>query len=99
MEVVGDATALMARLQADLVGAGAGARAELGQDVRDVDRHGLGADEQLLADLAVGPALGDEGEDRVRAAFGAERYDRLARIKAEYDPDNIFRPQGNITPA
>jgi FAD/FMN-containing dehydrogenase len=33
--------------------------------------------------------LGDEGSDRVRAGFG-EHYDRLARIKAQWDPDNLF---------
>ena len=44
-------------------GLGARRGLELGQDVGDVDRHGLGADEELLADLAVGATLGDEGED------------------------------------
>ena len=35
--------------------------------------------------------LGDEGKERVRAAFGAERHARLARVKAEFDPGNAFR--------
>jgi FAD/FMN-containing dehydrogenase len=34
---------------------------------------------------------GDEGEARVRAAFGAN-YDRLVRVKTEWDPDGIFDP-------
>jgi FAD/FMN-containing dehydrogenase len=41
--------------------------------------------------------LGDEGIDRVRAAFGAN-YDRLVAIKAKYDPTNVFRSTQNIEP-
>jgi FAD/FMN-containing dehydrogenase len=40
----------------------------------------------------------DEGQDLVRAAYG-ENYDRLAQIKAKYDPDNLFRVNQNIVPA
>lgn len=42
--------------------------------------------------------IGQEGQDRVRAAFG-DSYDRLARIKAAYDPDNFFCRNQNVTPA
>ena len=40
----------------------------------------------------------DEGRERVRATY-RDNYDRLARIKAQYDPDNLFRVNQNIRPA
>ena len=39
----------------------------------------------------------DEG-DRVPEAYG-ENYERLAEIKAEWDPENLFRMNQNIPPA
>jgi FAD/FMN-containing dehydrogenase len=44
------------------------------------------------------PGLLEEGEAAVRASYGAN-YDRLARIKAAYDPENVFRLNQNIEPA
>jgi FAD/FMN-containing dehydrogenase len=41
--------------------------------------------------------VGDEGEDRVRAAFG-EAYERLAEVKQAFDPDNLFHGNQNIRP-
>ena len=41
--------------------------------------------------------LEDEGEARVKAAYG-EKYERLARIKRKFDPDNFFRVNQNIKP-
>lgn len=43
--------------------------------------------------------LADEGQDRVRAAYPGETWDRLRRVKAKYDPDNLFRLNQNIPPA
>jgi FAD/FMN-containing dehydrogenase len=40
----------------------------------------------------------DEEPDRVREAYGDAVYDRLAGVKARYDPDNIFRHNQNIVP-
>ena len=39
----------------------------------------------------------DEGQERVRASYG-DNYERLAKVKAEYDPDNLFRVNQNIEP-
>jgi FAD/FMN-containing dehydrogenase len=42
--------------------------------------------------------LEDEGQDRVRAAYGPARYDRLVSLKRRYDPDNLLRRNQNISP-
>lgn len=39
----------------------------------------------------------DEGEERIKATYGPN-YDRLAAIKAKYDPNNLFRINQNIKP-
>ena len=43
--------------------------------------------------------LTDEGGERVRAAYPGPTWDRLAAIKARYDPANLFRLNQNIPPA
>jgi len=57
---------------------------------------------------AVGPHLAerkwlnylgdDQADDAIRGAYGAN-YDRLAQIKRQYDPDNVFHHNHNIRPA
>jgi FAD/FMN-containing dehydrogenase len=43
--------------------------------------------------------IGNEGQDRIIAGFGPENYERLSAVKAQYDPENIFRLNHNIKPA
>lgn len=40
----------------------------------------------------------DEGADRVRASYGGN-YNRLAKIKARYDPGNLLLVNQNIQPS
>lgn len=42
--------------------------------------------------------MDDEGESRLRATYG-DNYERLRKIKAKYDPENLFRVNHNIRPA
>jgi len=42
--------------------------------------------------------IGNEGQERVRAAFGERNYARLAGVKADWDPSNVFRGNQNIIP-
>jgi FAD/FMN-containing dehydrogenase len=43
--------------------------------------------------------IGDEGEGRVAAAFGPEKFAKLQALKTKWDPTNLFRHNQNIPPA
>lgn len=56
-----------------------------------------------LAPLSLGSSYvnfeADVNADRVRSAYGGDIYDRLARLKREYDPTNLFSRNQNVKPA
>jgi hypothetical protein len=41
----------------------------------------------------------DEGPERIKAAYGPEKYACLVVLKNRYDPSNLFRLNQNITPS
>ena len=43
--------------------------------------------------------LGDEGQDRIRAAYSEDKFQRLVALKNQYDPRNFFRLNQNIEPS
>jgi FAD binding domain/Berberine and berberine like len=74
-------------------------------DAGDDDAN-IGANRDLAAALAPFSTggvyvnfLGDEGDARIRAAYGDSKYERLQRLKRDFDPDNLFRVNQNIPPA
>jgi FAD/FMN-containing dehydrogenase len=56
-----------------------------------------------LAPMSTGGAyvnfVGDSDADRVRSVYGDDLYDRLARLKRQYDPSNLFSRNQNVRPA
>ena len=74
----------------DLLAADRGWVRKLWQAMRS---HAIGSGDGYVNGTA------DYQHDRVRGSYGTAKYERLARIKAEYDPDNVFHINANIPPA
>jgi FAD/FMN-containing dehydrogenase len=74
------------------------------EDAEQVPEHtrwveGLAGELKQGDDGAYVGFMADEGEERIRAAYPGGTWERLAEIKARYDPDNVFRMNQNIPPA
>jgi FAD/FMN-containing dehydrogenase len=72
-------------------------------DANDDERHQAWTTQfyealQLHADGVYVNFVQDEGEARVRDAYKAATYERLAEVKGKYDPTNLFRQNQNIKP-
>jgi FAD/FMN-containing dehydrogenase len=61
-------------------------------------REFLDAMRPFLAEAVYVNYLGEEGDDRVQAAYG-QKYGRLVALKTKYDPTNFFRMNQNIRPS
>jgi len=74
-------------------------------DLLAADRNWVRGFWERLRPLAIGSGDGyingtaDFQYDRVRNSYGPAKYERLAAVKAEYDPDNVFHRNANIKPA
>ena len=73
-------------------------------DLLEADRTWVRSFWQALRPYASGAGgyvnfMTEYEEDRVRSSYGPTKYERLARIKAEYDAENVFHLNANIKPA
>jgi hypothetical protein len=73
-------------------------------ELYEADRPWVRSFWEALRPHAVGPGsyvnfMSEYDEDRVRAAYGAQKYQRLQRVKAEWDPENLFHLNANVKPA
>jgi FAD/FMN-containing dehydrogenase len=75
------------------------------QDPEDTERHldWVGKFSEAMQPFLTGGVYlnfePDEGEEHVRAGYGAEKYARLVELKDKWDPDNLFRVNQNIKPS
>ena len=75
-----------------------GERAKASTEERDWVRNFWSALEKCHSPCTSTSSGDEEGDDRIRAAYGPEKYDRLKALKRKWDPDNFFRINQNISP-
>ena len=73
------------------------------QRTEDAEEHRAWVDRLAAAlgdgqDRASVNFLGDEGQPRIRQAYPGPTWERLAQLKARYDPTNLFHRNQNIPP-
>ena len=97
--VPSDATAYAHRSKPMLVNVAAFYQGEADRSRRRAWVHEFGRALQPNDDDAYVGFLGDDGPERIRAAYPGATWDRLMRVKSTYDPTNLFRLNQNIQPA
>jgi hypothetical protein len=97
--VPADATALAHRSKPMLVNVAAFYQGDAEREVRRVWVNEFANALQSRDEGAYVGFLTDDGQARIRSAYPGATWDRLARIKAAYDPTNLFRLNQNFSPA
>jgi FAD/FMN-containing dehydrogenase len=97
--VPADATAFAHRSKPMLVNVAAFYQGDAEREVRRVWVNEFANALQSRDEGAYVGFLTDDGQARIRSAYPGATRDRLARIKAAYDPTNLFRLNHNISPA
>jgi FAD/FMN-containing dehydrogenase len=97
-QVPADATAYAHRSQPILVNVAAFYQGDADREVRKPWVTQFARTLQPNEDAAYVGFLSDDGQERIRAAYPGPTMDRLRRIKALYDPTNLFRLNQNILP-
>jgi hypothetical protein len=96
--VPADATAYAHRSKAMLVNVAAFYQGEGERDARKAWATRFARALQPNDDSAYVGFLTDDGQARIRAAYPGATWDRLTKVKAAYDPTNLFRLNQNIPP-
>ena len=96
--VPSEATAYAHRSKAMLANVAAFYQGDADREVRRTWVSGFARALQPNDDAAYVGFLTDDGQARIRGAYPGATWDRLRRIKSEYDPENIFRLNQNIPP-